>query len=44
MNQPWSEYNIITNDMEPKIEFCELWSLWEADLWKMQKIMKWEIL
>lgn len=30
--------------MEPKIEFCELWSLWEADLWKMQKIMKWEIL
>ena len=23
--------------MEPKIEMCELWSLWEADLWKMQK-------
>ena len=22
---------------EPKIELCELWSLWEADLWKMQK-------
>ena len=22
---------------EPKIELCELCSLWEADLWKMQK-------
>ena len=22
---------------EPKIELCELWSHWEADLWKMQK-------
>ena len=22
---------------EPKIELYELWSLWEADLWKMQK-------
>ena len=22
---------------EPKIELCELWSLWETDLWKMQK-------
>ena len=22
---------------EPKIELCELWSLWEAALWKMQK-------